>query len=603
MNSHRRLLLVTLLTALVFLLAACAAAPATPATTDTGSETTSEEPATEEEAAPAEETAEEPAEETAEEPAETSSTVDTSGLTILGYSDEQVPVWVRNFNPFAPDPLNTAAYMVYEPMIIFNIAKNGEPTPWLATEYAYSDDLASVTFTLREGVKWSDGEDFTAEDVVFTFTMLRDSPSLDKPAVWEILEDVTMDDDYTVTFTLNKVYTLAHERIGGVNIVPEHVWAEVADPVTFTNENPVGTGPFTEILDFQDQVYLQCKNPNYWQEGKPHFDCLRLTANPGNEQAIAGMIAGEIDWAGHFVPDIEKTYIAADPEHNNYYFTPNDTISLYMNTTQAPFDDLAFRQALSRALDREEIVAIASYGYATVNDNAGGLTGIYRDWYNTDALTDAGTLGTFAADDAAAMLDEAGYVDADGDGWRDMPDGSPLSFKIQVVNGWTDWVTSVQMASEYFQDIGINAEVDTPDFGAWFSNLQAGTYGMSIGWGSVNPTPWNYYHDALHSAMIIEDQAQGISWSRWSSPETDKLIDDFVATTDRAEQEAIIDALQLAVIENVPFIPLFSNPGWYEYSTRNFTGFPNEENYYARGMPFEGVAERLIVVTTIEPVK
>ncbi|MGH2544695.1 MAG: ABC transporter substrate-binding protein, partial [Ardenticatenaceae bacterium] len=552
-------------------------------------------------------TAEEPAETTAEEPADDATTEEsatsTDELIVLGYSDEQVPVWVRNFNPFAPDPLNTAANMLFEPMTIFNIAQNGEPTPWLATGYEYGDDLQSITFTLRDGVKWSDGEAFNADDVLFTFNMLQEYPALDKSAVWEILSGVEKGDDHTITFNLNTVYTLAHERIGALNIVPEHIWAEVEDPVTFTNENPVGTGPFTEIREFQDQVYLQCKNPHYWQEGKPKFDCLRLPANPGNEQAIAGMIAGDIQWAGHFVPDIEETYIAANPEHNHYYFAPNDTISLYMNTTKPPFDDLAFRRALSMAPDRDEIVAIASYGYATVNDNPGGLTAIYRDWYNNEAIEEHAPLGTFAPDEATAILDEAGYVDQDGDGWRDMPDGSPIAFKIQVVNGWTDWVTAVQMTAEYFQDIGLNAEVDTPDFGAWFSNLQAGTYDVSIGWGSVNPTPWNYYHDALHSAMIIEDAAQGISWSRWNSPETDQLIDDFVATTDVEEQQEIINQLQVAVMENVPFIPLFANPGWYEYNTTEFTGFPSEENNFARGMPFEGVAERLIVVTSIEPAK
>ncbi len=580
---------------------ACSSAPTT--SSGNGSDTTSPTEDTSSEA-PAEAT-EAPAAEATDAPAEateapTDEMVDTANMTMLGMSDEQVPVWVRNFNPFAPDPLNTATNMLFEPLLIFNIA-TGETVPWLAESYEYGDDLMSLTFQIRDGVQWSDGEPFSASDVAFTFNMLKEFPALDKGGVWEILDSVEQSDDVTITFTLNKPYSLAHERLASQNIVPEHQWGEVADPVTFTNDNPIGTGPFTEILQFQDQVYLQCKNPHYWQEGKPKFDCLRLTANPGNEQSVAGMMADEIDWAGHFIPDIEETYVKADPENHHFLFSPNDTISLYMNTTKAPFDDLNFRRALSMAFDRDEIVAIGQYGYATVSDNPGGLTGIYRDWYNDEAIAEHAPLGTYAPEEAQALLDESGYTDQDGDGWRDMPNGDPIAFKVQVVNGWTDWVTSVQMATEYLQDIGINAEVDTPDFGAWFSNLQAGTYDVSIGWGAVNPTPWNYYQQALSSAMIIDDTAQGLSWSRWNSPETDKLIDAFVATTDEAEQRDIINQLQVAVMDNVPFIPLFSNAGWYEYSTANFTGFPTEDNYYVRGMPFEGIAERLILVTTVEP--
>jgi peptide/nickel transport system substrate-binding protein len=615
MQRHRWLFLVTVLTIFSLLLAACGAAAtpapaAEPTTAAPAAEATTAAPAAEPTAA---ESATEPT--AATEPAAEATTARaptkeaasgsgaSDGLVKLTYSDEQKPVWVRNFNPYSPDPLNSAQNMLFEPLFIFKIAKNGEPEPWLATEYTYSEDLKSITFKLREGVKWSDGEDFDADDVVFTFNMLKEFPSLDKSAVWEILTDIKKDDAHSVTFNLNKVYTLAHERIATVMIAPEHQWSKVKDPVTFTNDEPIGTGPFTEITVFQDQIYEQCKNPHYWQEGKPKFDCVRFPANPGNEQAIAGLVAGEIDWAGHFIPDIEKTFVAADEEHHHYYFTANDTISLYLNTSKKPFDDLKFRQALSMAVDRDEIVDIATYGYATVNDNPGGLTAVFRDWYNKEAIEAHKPLGTFAPEEATKLLDEAGYVDKDGDGKRDMPDGSPLKFKVQVVNGWTDWVNAVQMTAEYFQDIGLDAEVDTPDFGAWFENLQAGTYDVSIGWGSVNPTPWNYYHDALSSAMIIKDRANGISWSRWNSPETDKLIDEFVATTDADKQREIINQLQVAVMDNVPFIPLFANPGWYEYNTKEFTGFPTPENYYARGMNFEGIYERLIVLTTIEPVK
>lgn len=594
MKNQRWLPLLTLVMIVSIVLSACGGA-ATPPPAPT------QPPAAAAEATKAPEPTKAP--ESARAPQPTKAAETTQELIKLQISDEQKAAWVRNFNPFAPDPLNTAQFMLFEPMFIFNIATGGEPVPWLATEYKYSDDLNSVTFTIRDGVKWSDGEPFTAQDVAFTFNMLAKFPSLDTTGVNDVVEAVEAKDDKTVLFTLQKVYTLAHERIGLVNIVPEHQWSKVEDPVTFTNPEPIGTGPFTEITVFQDQIYEQCKNPHYWQAGKPMFDCIRVPAFAGNEQAIPAMVAGETDWAGHFVPEIEKTYVAADPEHFHYFFAPNDSISLYPNTTKAPFNDVKFRKALSMAIDRAEIVAIATYGYATVNDNATGLGKTYETWYSQDAIKTAGAVGSYAPDEAEKLLDEAGYIDKNGDGKRDMPDGSPLKFKIQVVTGWTDWVNSVQMIAEYFQDIGLDASVDTPEFGAWMNNNQNATFDITFGWGQVRATPWDYYHDAFHSSMIQGGLAQGISWSRWSSPETDKLIDEFVQTTDQARQREIIDQLQAAVVENVPIIPVFSNPGWYEYNTQRFTGWPTRDNYYARGMPFANIADRLLVLTTIEPVK
>jgi peptide/nickel transport system substrate-binding protein len=186
---------------------------------------------------------------------------------------EQQSTWVRNFNPFSPDARMQASTIIYEPMMIFNKA-TAELVPWLATGYTWSDNDSTLTFKIRPGVKWSDGQPFTAKDISFTFDMLKKNSALlnnigslltDNLAGWSAPDDSTMVFKFSVVHT-PAVYLLANQII-----VPEHIWKDIADPTTFTNDNPVGTGPFTQITRFEDQIYIIEKNPYYWQPGKPAF--------------------------------------------------------------------------------------------------------------------------------------------------------------------------------------------------------------------------------------------------------------------------------------------------------------------------------------------
>lgn len=527
------------------------------------------------------------------------------GGTVVTSTGEQLIG--QNFNPYAADPLDFSQGFVYEQLYIYNPVDGGVATPWLATGHEYSEDLMSVTFTLREGVLWSDGEAFTADDVAFTFNMFLEHPATDTGAMGDFLVSVEVVDDLTVTFTLNRVFTIAHELIGGRWIVPEHHWADVEDFALFTNAEPVGTGPLTTVDEYNEQSYTLCRNENYWQvddngEQLPYVDCVRQVLFQGNDPANLALINGDLDWVGNFIPDIDQTFVDENPENHGYYFWPGGaTVQLYSNTTKAPFDDVNFRRAMSMAIDYEAVVGIGMYGY-TEASNPVGLGPRYSDWVSEDAIAYAEETGqgTYNPEGAAAALDEAGYVDSDGDGIRNLPDGGDnIAFDVQVVNGWTDWVTSVQIISQNFQDIGLDAIIQTPDFGAWFSNLQNAEYDVSIGWGTAGNTPYNYFRNLLLSDLISEEGvANGETWHRWTSEEADALLTAFTSTADAEEQATIVDRLQQLYVENVPAIPLFPGPTWYEYTTYRFTGFPTQDNYYAQGSPWDAPS-RSVVINTI----
>ncbi|MBA3471303.1 MAG: ABC transporter substrate-binding protein [Herpetosiphonaceae bacterium] len=530
-------------------------------------------------------------------------TADTSGSAdalkdYLTASTEQQATWVRNFNPFVTDRRFPTLYGIYEPLMVYNTIK-GEIVPWLATEYTWSDDNKILTFTIRDGVLWSDGKPFSAKDVAYTWNLLKSNTALvTGSSAWTYLDSVTATDEKTVDFTFQKVFTPGVYDIMNQIIVPEHIWSTIEDPVKFTNENPVATGPFTEITLFQNQIYGVGKNPNYWQAGKPYIAGMRFPAYPGNDQANLATINGENDWAGNFIPDIEKTFVAKDP--NNGYFFPSagGTVFLYLNTTKAPFDDVNVRKAISQAIDRDQIVAVAMYDYTKPAD-ATGLSDAYPS-FKSQAIVDAGDWTTLDIEKANAALDAAGLTRG-ADGIRTTTDGTPLKYDLNVVSGWSDWVSACEIMSQNLKEVGIDVTVKTYDFSAWIDKVNKGEFDMSIGWSTGGATPINFYRGQMSSATFKPvGEVASENWHRYVSKDMDALIEEFSVTSDPSAQKAVAEKMQEAFAAEAPAVPLFPGPMWFEYNTTRFTGFPTKDDPYASGSPFS-TSDQLLLLTTVKP--
>ena len=187
-------------------------------------------------AAPETAATEAPAAATVEQP-----TTAGSPDAVLTLGEQTMPTFTRNFNPLTPNsPLPGTTNLIHEPLMIYNTV-TGELVPWLATEYQWGDDLKTLTFTIRDGVKWSDGEPFTAGDVAFTFNLLKTAAGVSSTALSALVGDnafidtITAPDDKTVQFTFKNVYTPGLYELIGQNIVPEHIWQDVSDIGAFTN--------------------------------------------------------------------------------------------------------------------------------------------------------------------------------------------------------------------------------------------------------------------------------------------------------------------------------------------------------------------------------
>lgn len=517
---------------------------------------------------------------------------------VLTVSQEQQASWVRNFNPLLSD--NSARWPtragIYEPLLIYNTLK-GDYVPWLATSHAWSEGNKKLTFKIRPEVKWSDGKPFSASDVVFTFELMKKHKALDLQGVFKFVDSVSAPDAGTVEFAFKEPYVPALFYIGHQPIVPEHQWKDIADPVTYANENPVGTGPFTEVVTFQNQVYELGPNPHYWQKGKPAIKKLRFPALPSNDQANLAVINGEVDWAANFIPDVEKTFVAKDPKHHGYWFPLiGGTIMVYLNTTLKPFDDVRVRKAISMAIDRDQIVKVAMYNYTRPADGT-GLSDAFKDWRNPEAAK--ADWVKLNVEGANALLDQAGLKKGAG-GVRQVG-GKPFEFEIIVPTGWSDWVRAAQIVGSSLKKVGINANLKTYDFSAWFEKVQKGDFTGAMGWTNQGPDPYFVYRAWMSSETKLPiGQMAASNWHRFSTPEADALFAEFVKTSDRAEQKRIMNQLQLEYVRTAPAIPLCPNPSWGEFNTKRIVGFPSKDNPYAKLSTYPA-PEYLLVLTELKP--
>jgi peptide/nickel transport system substrate-binding protein len=527
--------------------------------------------------------------------------------SVLSIHIEEETSWVRNFNPFNRTSYRQSTMdFIYEPLVVLNKMQGNKPYYRLAKAMTLADDLKSVTFDLREGVLWSDGQPFTADDVKFSFDLAKKFPALDFSSIWDVVSDVTVTSPTQVKFTFKTATALGPEKLIEMPIIPQHVWKDVADPVTYLNENPVGTGPMTEVTRFTTQVYEQCRNPHYWDAASLKVDCLRFPQIGNNDQALAAANAGDLDWFASFLPDIDKTYVASDKDHHGYWFPPGSLVAVIMNfespnpAHRKAFDNVDFRRAVSMAMDRDAMVNVAGYGYPTLNDDPGTLGKRFESWANPDARAKFGQFTKYDLDAAKALLDQAGFKDKDGDGFRDTPDGEKLSFDLIVPNGWTDWISTAQIAIEGMNEIGIDVKLATPEGAVWRQGLLDGSFDMALNSWYVGATPYYQIDDAFNSRNKGKTR---FSAQRFFDPKLDQLLADYTQTVDAAKQKEILNSAQMILAENMPVVPVYNSPLWYEYNSKRFTGWATADNPFASPQNYDPNHDRLLHLLALRPVQ
>ena len=502
---------------------------------------------------------------------------DQEGLIV--YQENQIS-WTRNFEPL--NPVSICRWPtrggIYEPLYIYNPIST-EWVPWLATNYEWKNDNRKLLFSIRTGVKWSDGREFSAYDVAYTLNLWKQFPALDTRNAWDYLQNVVAISDTLVEVDFKRVYVPGFEAIAGAYIVPKHIWSKLDDPLKFDNPDPVGTGPYTEVLRFNSQVWELGKNHNYWQKGKPYVEKLIFPTFSTNEQTTLALLSGNLDWAGAFIPAIQRIFVDKNPEHHHYWFRNTGySTFLHTNTKDPILQDTNVRKAISYAINREQVVKVGMYDY-TKPAHVTSLAGPMAKWHSPK-INEKENWTAFNLEKANELLDNAGYK------WKNKNEridsnGSPLKFNIIVVSGWSDWVRSAQVISQNLKKVGIQATVRTYDFGAWIARMQQGNFQMAVGWADKGATPYNFFKSMMFSEYVKPlGETADINWHRFGIKEADFLIKEFEQTSDENKIKNIIYKLQHLFIEHAPGIPLFAELSWAECNSKYFTNFPSAENPY-----------------------
>ncbi len=508
----------------------------------------------------------------------------------------QRATWIRNFNPYFESQVcwPTCAG-IYEPTIIFNRAK-GKFVPWLARSWRWENDNKTLVLSIRKGVKWADGKPLLPSDVVFTFQLMKEHKALDQYSVWKHLRKITSQGsdvlfEFIHPFTLPALYI-----VGRQPIVPAHLWKDVRDPVKYSNPDPVGSGPFNQVLSFKPQMYEIGANPEYWQPGKPGLKKFRVPAFGGNEAQAMALINGEIDWGAVFLPAIDRIYVSKDPKHRGYFFPSLEgTVMLYPNTRRAPFDQAHIRKALSYALDRETIVRIAMQGYTRTAD-ATGLSDNYKKYHDQRVLDEEGDHAVYNPQKAETMLDAAGFKKG-RDGFRRFPDGRPLDVDLNCVVGWSDWIIASEIMVKNLKAVGINATLRTYAYGAWFDKLRRGEFQLSISWSDGAATPHSFYQRLMSQDTVVPlGETAESNWHRFVSARADELLDAFASTADPKEQWRLSSELQREFVRHAPAIPIFPGPTWGQYNSRRIEGFPSREHPYSILAPYKSPGQLLTMI-------
>ena len=500
----------------------------------------------------------------------------SGGSTSVTISNEQGTTWTCGFNPFNGSVNFLSFGTEYEELMYVNGLKSGATTPWLATGYAWSNGNKTLTFTIRKGVKWTDGKPFGAADVVYTFDLLKKNPALDLNANWSVLKSVTQNGDKVVFNFKQPAVPYLYYIAGQTPIVAKHIWTSIKNPTTYKDEHPIGTGPFT-MSSCSPQVIKYKKNTGYWQAGKPTIDTVYYPAFTSNDPANQQLASGKAQWGSQFIPNINAYYLKKSPD-NHYWFPPVVNVAVYINQTDPLLKDLAVRQAMAYAIDRNKVSEVGEYGYEPPSNQTGIVTPTFSDWLDQGLAKKV----NYNPQKAEQILQQAGYKKSGG--IYQSPDGKPLSFTMINIGGYSDWVASAQIVQDELKAVGIKVTAQNLSSQTYDSDVYNGHYQLAYdGNQTAGPSPYYELRSFLYSKGSAPiGKTAGSDWERYSNPQTDKLIEDYAATSDKAKQHDIVRQLEAVMVNEIPVIPVTEGVDWYQYNTKDLTGWVTKGDPFAR---------------------
>ena len=443
---------------------------------------------------------------------------------------------------------------IYDPLLALDQEMNVIPN--LAESWEWSDDGATLTMDLRENVVFHNGTPMTSEDVKFSFErILNEETGAASRSFFTSIESIEAPDPQTVVFHLSAPNAAILAAMTNPNsaILSKELLESGWDPST----EAVGTGAFKLAQWEADNILVLEKNEDFWMPGLPYLDGIEFRTIPDEASILAGLRAGTIDWALINDPRIGLVVDSGSSELVKSTAPALAYHVLQLNASRPMFQDLKVRQALSCAIDRQQVLDTASLG-------EGEVTGPATPPYYRAPLSDLFCYER-DLDRARSLLEEAGNPD--------------VSFTIIAASDEPPTaVAEAQNIQAQLAEIGVTAEIETLELGVYVDRWLNADFDAAVALNGGNPDPHNMFFRYWHSTGNLNSVAN------YSDPEIDALLEEAMAITDPAERKAIYDQVQVKLTEAAPWIWLYVG---YEYRgmqpyVKNFTNLSNGQTIYLR---------------------
>ena len=430
------------------------------------------------------------------------------------------PQLVPAFSRSARSPLTYNQLVRFEPDMT--------PVPELAESWEVSRDNLTWTFKLRQGVKFHDGQELTSADVKFTFDRLFEkSPG---KSDFIAVDKVEPAGKYAVKFVTKEPFAGLLAALGGFwgFIISEAGIKKHGD----LNKAAVGTGPFMlEDWKVEQQMVFK-KNPNYFKSGRPYFDQVILRVIPDEANIVAALRTGQIQHA--FIEDNKNFNLLKDEKSLTGYRSSRLGYDfLNINASRGPLKDVRVRQAISWAVDRAQVMRVATSGFGRLTAPA---TAPMKQWQ----LPEDQWMKYYKPDldKAKKLLADAGV-------------GSGFTVKLGVIPTFPTMVSGAPVIAAQLKRIGITAEIENVEYAVWIKRWQAKDFDLTMNTTPGYADPDTAFFRALHST-------KGQNWNSWSVPDLDAILEEGRRTMDPKKRKEIYDRAQIMILENVPHLWLFS---------------------------------------------
>jgi peptide/nickel transport system substrate-binding protein len=422
--------------------------------------------------------------------------------------------------------LNTESGQIIMPRLYETLVTSGptlEPVAKLATSWKIVNDK-DWEFKIRQGVKWHDGTDFTVEDVKYSYDIIMD-PNSGHPAVQYVsdVDSVEIVDKETMLFKMKALNVVFPNQQHWCYIVPQSLEDK---PEDWLKNNALGTGPFMLESWQPDVEMILVKNPYYWKPGRPYLDKIVMKVFPEESTSIAGLRTGEVDLCTLEDPN-NFQLLVTNPNLNLLLVPANGGIFWCFNGDRAPMDDVKVRQAISSAIDRQEVVNLVGAGLGAPS---GAITPAFADVFvPPEEIPNY----TYDVERAKQLLSESSV---------------PNGFKMDClyINTLPIMKNGAQLFQKFMEAIGIEVELRGMETNVWVDTVvNTGDFYFTTNLEIGGPTP-----EAIFKNFACGSAITGFYGPCF--PELDAMVDKAGQTTDAAERKALWRDIQIKAGQLLP---------------------------------------------------